>query len=180
MLEKILQILESIRQDIIAYPAFYVLAAIVVISALMVVSLKNVFHSALALILCLFCVAGIYILLNAEFVAAVQVLVYVGAVSVLMIFAVMLTTNLSSKSIIHVNKNRLPAVFVCLIFAIGAIFLIANTMIWPLSTAELPADNIGTIGKLMMTDFMLPFEIVSILMLAALIGAITLAREERA
>jgi NADH-quinone oxidoreductase subunit J len=171
--------LEDILSSIYTEPAFWVLAGITLISALMVVSLKNVFHSALALILCLFCVAGIFVLLHAEFLAAVQVLVYVGAVSILIIFAVMLTTNLASKSIIQLNKNVLPAVFVCLIFAIGAIVLIANTMIWPLSTAELPADNIGTIGKLMMTEFMLPFEIISILMLAALIGAITLAREER-
>ncbi len=172
--------LEDIYGSLYSEPAFWILAAITLIAALMVVSLKNVFHAALALILCLFCVAGIFVLLHAEFLAAVQVLVYVGAVSVLMIFAVMLTTNLGSKQIVQVNKNVLPAVFVCLIFAIGAIVLIANTLIWPLSTAELPANNIGTIGKLMMTDFMLPFEIVSILMLAALIGAIMLAREERA
>lgn len=171
--------LEDILSSIYTEPAFWVLAGITLVSALMVVSLKNVFHSALALILCLFCVAGIFVLLHAEFLAAVQVLVYVGAVSILIIFAVMLTTKLASKNIIQLNKNVLPAVFVCLIFAIGAIVLIANTMIWPLSTAELPADNIGTIGKLMMTEFMLPFEIISILMLAALIGAITLAREER-
>ncbi len=170
---------ENLLTSVSSEPAFWVLAAIIVISALMVVSLKNVFHAALALILCLFCIAGIFVLLNAEFLAAVQVLVYVGAVSVLMIFAIMLTSNLANKKIMQVNKQVLPAVFVCIVFVIGAIALIANTDIWPYSEAALPEDNVGTIGRLMMTDFMLPFEVVSILMLAALIGAIMLAREER-
>lgn len=171
---------ENLFTSISSEPAFWILAAITVISALMVVSLKNVFHAALALILCLFCIAGIFVLLHAEFLAAVQVLVYVGAVSILIIFAIMLTSNLANKKIVQVNKQVLPAVFVCIVFVIGAIALIANTDIWPFADAQLPEDNIGTIGRLMMTDFMLPFEVVSILMLAALIGAIMLAREEHA
>ncbi|MBK7142292.1 MAG: NADH-quinone oxidoreductase subunit J [bacterium] len=172
--------LDNIQQSIVSDPGFWVLAAVTLISALMVVSLKNIFHSALALILCLFCVAGIFILLHAEFLAAVQVLVYVGAVSILIIFAIMLTSNLANKRIVQVNKQVLPAVFVCIVFVIGAITLIAQTDIWQLSDMPMPEDNIGTIGRLMMTDFMLPFEVVSVLMLAALIGAIALAREERA
>lgn len=171
---------ENLVASLSADPAFWILATITVIAALMVVSLKNVFHAALALILCLFCIAGLFILLNAEFLAAVQVLVYVGAVSILIIFAIMLTSNLANKKITQVNKQVLPAVFVCIVFAIGAIALVANTDIWPFANTPLPEDNIGSIGKFMMTDFMLPFEVVSILMLAALIGAIMLAREERA
>jgi len=78
---------------------FYILSGLIVSSAFMVVTLKNIFHSLLLLILCFFSIAGIYILLSAEFVAAVQVLIYVGAITVLLIFAIMLTAQLYSPSI---------------------------------------------------------------------------------
>jgi len=157
---------------------FGILAAVILISALMVVSLKNLFHCALALVVCLSGVAGIFVLLHAEFLAAVQVLIYVGAVSVLMIFAVMLTSNLASRKILQTNQNALVAGFVCLMFVLGALILLANTRIWNLAKTALPENNILTIGKLLMTEYMLPFEIVSVLMLAAMIGAIVLARGE--
>ena len=84
---------------------FWILAAEIIITALMVVSLRNIFHCAIALIACLSGVAGIYILLHAEFLAAAQVLIYVGAVAVLMVFAVMLTTDLASRNLIQTNRN---------------------------------------------------------------------------
>ncbi len=161
-------------------PLFWVLGFVVVISALMVVSLKNIFHCALMLIVCLAGVAGIYILLHAEFLAAVQLLIYVGAVSVLIIFAVMLTTHITSSAIIQTNRNALVAAVACVIFGVGVFFLATESSAWNWSDKALPVDNVQTIGKLLMTDFMLPFEVVSVLMLAALIGAIVLAREEKA
>jgi len=158
---------------------FWILAAVILISGFLVVSLKNIFHCAIFLVVCLSAVAGIYILLEAEFLAAAQVLIYVGAVSVLMIFAVMLTSNLSSRKIVQTNENAVVAFFVCLSFALGAYILIRGTDVWRFAKAALPADNVLTIGKLLMTKFMLPFEVVSVLLLAALIGAIVLARGER-
>lgn len=158
---------------------FYLLAATIVFSAMMVVSLKNIFHCALALVACLFSVAGVYVLLHAEFLAAAQVLIYVGAVAMLMIFAVMLTTNLGRERVKQVNRHGLPALLTALLFVFGAIFLIYKTTVWHAAKAALPADNILTIGKLLMTRYMLPFEVVSILLLAALIGAIVLARGAR-
>jgi NADH:ubiquinone oxidoreductase subunit 6 (subunit J) len=158
---------------------FWILAGVILISGFMVVSLKNIFHCALFLILCLSGVAGIFILLNAEFVAAVQVLIYVGAVCILVIFSIMLTSNLASRRIVQTNKNAMVAFFVCMMFVMGSLILIDNTSVWRQTTTALPADNILTIGQLLMTDFMLPFEVVSVLMLAALIGAIVLAREEK-
>ncbi|MFQ5452615.1 MAG: NADH-quinone oxidoreductase subunit J [Candidatus Zixiibacteriota bacterium] len=157
---------------------FWILSFIVLISGFMVVSLKNIFHCALFLILCLFSVAGIFILLNAEFLAAAQVLIYVGAVAILMIFAIMLTSNLASRKIKQSNENTLIAFFVCLVFALSSIILIFNTHVWRYAAIELPANNILLIGKYLMTEFMLPFEVVSILLLAALIGAIVLSRKE--
>lgn len=158
---------------------FWILAVVIVTSGMLVVSLRNIFHCALSLILCLSAVAGIYILLDAEFLAAAQVLIYVGAVAILIVFTVMLTTDLGSRKTFQTNQNGTIAFVVCTIFAIGAPWLIMKTGVWPNpKVGEFP-DNVGAIGKYLMTDFMLPFEVVSVLLLAALIGAIVLARKER-
>ncbi len=158
--------------------AFWILSVIILVSGFMVVTLKNIFHCALYLIICLFSVAGIFVLLNAEFLAVAQVLIYVGAVSILMIFAVMLTSQLASKRISQTNENKLVGFFVSLVFAMSTIVLIANTRVWRYTDKELPADNIMNLGISLMTDFVLPFEVVSILLLASMIGAIALVREE--
>lgn len=159
--------------------SFWVLSAVILISAFMVVTLKNIFHCALFLVICLFSVAGIFLLLNAEFLAAAQVLIYVGAVAILMIFAIMLTSQIASKKISQTNENRVIGFFVSLVFALSAIILIANTKVWRYTDQALPTDNVLNIGGTLMTDFVLPFEVVSILLLAAMIGAIVLARKER-
>jgi len=157
---------------------FYLLSFIVIVSAIYVVSLRNIFHSALFLILALFGVAGIYILLGAEFLAAVQVLIYVGAVAILMIFAIMLTSRLASKNISQNNENSLLAVFVCAGFLMASLGSFGYT-VWNIKDKALPENNTLTIGKLLMTDYVLPFEVVSIVLLAAMIGAIVLARREK-
>ena len=160
---------------------FGILSFFIVISAIMVVTLKNIFHCALALVMCLFSVAGIYVLLNAEFLAAAQVLIYVGAVAILMIFAVMLTTKLASQNIIQVTENYLAAGFISFVFFAGVWFLLRQTDagIWRHATKDLPVNNTEIIGKYLMTQFVLPFEVVSLLLMAAMIGAIVLARKER-
>jgi NADH-quinone oxidoreductase subunit J len=162
---------------------FWILSAVVLISGVMVVSLKNIFHCAIFLIFCLSGVAGIFVLLHAEFLAVAQVLIYVGAVSILMVFAIMLTTNLASRKIVQTNRNASVAVFGSLIFVVGAWWLIkatiADGLIKPVVEA-LPAENVLTLGKMLMTQYMLPFEVISVLLLAAMIGAIVLARRESA
>lgn len=160
-------------------PVFWFLAVVILAAGILVVSLKNIFHCALALIFCLTGVAGVFILLNAEFLAAAQVLIYVGAVSVLMIFAIMLTSQLASKKIVQTNKNALVAFFVSLLFAFTIIQVVRLSQLWEAAHGILPEDNVMVIGKLLMTKYMLPFEVVSILMLAALIGAVVLAREAK-
>jgi len=162
---------------------FWVLATVIVISGFMVVSLRNIFHCAMFLIMCLSGVAGIFILLHAEFLAAAQVLIYVGAVAILMVFAIMLTSNLASKRIVMTNEKAAVAGLACTVFAVGLFFIVNVTTrsnVWDRATEALPADNIMVIGKLLMTQFMLPFEVVSVLLLAAMIGAIVLARKESA
>jgi NADH-quinone oxidoreductase subunit J len=158
---------------------FWFLSAVVLIAAFLVVSLRNIFHCAIALIVCLSGVAGIFILLHAEFLAAAQVLIYVGAISVLMIFAIMLTSDLGQRHVHQTNHNALIAFFLCLLFAVGVWGLLKKTDIWDVTREALPAQNSLAIGKLLMTKFMLPFEVVSILLLAAIIGAIVLARGEK-
>ncbi len=158
---------------------FWILSVVIIVSGMLVVSLKNVFHCALALIMCLFAVAGIYVLLQAEFLAAAQVLIYVGAVAILIIFAVMLTTDLADGKITQTNENATVAFVTCAMFAAGAMFLIKKTRVWNISDTDLEFDNVSAIGKSLMTTFMLPFEVVSVLLLAALIGAVVLARKER-
>lgn len=162
--------------------AFWILSVVILGSAFMVVSLKNIFHCAIFLILALSGVAGIFILLNAEFLAAAQVLLYVGAVAILMVFAIMLTSDLASRKIIQTNQNALVAFLACVVFLASLVWLIRASLgsgIWNFTEQMLPSDNVMTIGKLLMTKYMLPFEVVSVLLLAAMIGAIVLARRER-
>ena len=157
---------------------FWILSFVLLVSAFMVVSLRNIFHCALFLILCLFSVAGIFILLGAEFLAAAQVLIYIGAVAILIIFAIMLTSNLASKKITQTNENGVVSFFICLIFGFTTLLLIGNTHVWRHSVEGPGTDNTLNLGMYLMTDFMLPFEVVSVLLLAAMIGAIVLARKE--
>jgi len=162
---------------------FWILAALVLVSGLMVVSLKNIFHCAIALIVCLSGVAGIFILLDAEFLAVAQVLIYVGAVAILMVFAIMLTSNLASRRIVQTNENAAVGALGAIVFVVGAWWLIRTSIKSGLLTRTLealPGDNVLTLGRLLMTEFVLPFEVVSILLLAAMIGAIVLARREGA
>jgi NADH:ubiquinone oxidoreductase subunit 6 (subunit J) len=106
---------------------FYILAAIIVVSAFMVVTLRNVFHSALFLVMAFFMVAGIYLMLNAEFLAAVQVLIYVGAVTILILFAIMLTHKIQSSSIKQTNQKVMPAAIISLLFLALAVFTIVRS-----------------------------------------------------
>ncbi len=156
---------------------FYVLSGLIVGSAFMVVTLKNIFHSLLFLILCFFSIAGIYILLSAEFVAAVQVLIYVGAITVLLIFAIMLTAQLYSPGIRQSNEQVIPGLLV-----VGALLVVTLSVLgrtsWRISTQGIEGQSTVSIGKALLTTYVLPFEVVSLVLLAALIGAIIIARKE--
>lgn len=156
---------------------FYLFAIIIVVSAMLVVSMKNIFHCALALILCLFMVAGIYVLLHAEFLAVIQVLLYVGAVAILMIFAIMLTSKLAGREVMMTNDQSTVGLFLSMIMAVSLFWSLKNTVFRIADTSPQPQSTLE-IGKLLMTDFVLPFELVSVLLLAALVGAIVIARRE--
>ncbi len=184
---------QTVLNELSVRPVFWLLSIAMLVSGFMVVTLKNIFHAAINLILCLFSVAGLFILLNAEFLAAAQVLIYVGAVAILMIFAIMLSTNVSGKKTMT-TQNGLTVSIISAVFALGTISLVIMTKLnvvlknsdkiitkglWIGDKGQLPTENILIIGKYIMTEYMLPFEVVSVLLLASMIGAIALARKER-
>lgn len=156
---------------------FWILAAVVIISALAVVWLHNIFRAALCLILCFLATAGIFVTLSADFLAAIQILIYVGAVAILMILAIMLTREVERGSLS--NKLKVPVLIITVCFLGIAIYAVINTA-WSVAnippqeptTAALASELFGRNG------FVLVVEISAVLLLAAIIGAITLMREE--
>ncbi|HBX70891.1 MAG TPA: proton-conducting membrane transporter [Chloroflexi bacterium] len=159
--------------------AFLIVALITLYAALEVVTTNNLIHAALWLIVTLFGVAGIFVLLSAPFLAVVQVMVYIGAIAILMIFAIMLTRSVGKAEEVQVNKNwPIAAVFGFFMFAGLAVILIFsgkgnNTMPFLADGGE----TIAELGKALVSPsgYVLPFELASVLLLAALIGAIVIA-----
>ena len=155
------------------------LAFITLSSAVYVVTSKNLVRSAVALFFTLFGIAGLYILLYADFVAGAQVMIYVGGILVLIIFGVMLTNKMDKPSIANSSQNQIIAAGVSIVFFVAQVFVILNTK-WVDSGGEPIDETVKDIGRLLMKEYLLPFEIVSVLLLAALIGAATLARKKNA
>lgn len=160
--------------------SFGILAVMMLGAALGVVLFENIVYSAFLLGGVFISIAGLYILLNADFVAAAQVLIYVGAVNVLILFAIMLVNKREDFSPLPNHWIRKGATgLVCI-----ALLVLLSTMVlstpWSLSTAP-PAmfeDTVVTIGKHFFTDYLLPFELASVLLLMAMVGAIILARRD--
>jgi NADH-quinone oxidoreductase subunit J len=157
---------------------FWILAIVCVAAALAVVGLKNVFHAALALILCFLTVAGLYILLSAEFLAIVQILIYVGAISVVIILAIMMTREYRQGS--PSNKLRIPALVIALLF-LGVVLYAVLATTWDISNAAPAYDNTQALaGQLFGAGgYVLPLEIAGALILAAVIGAIVLLKDKK-
>jgi NADH:ubiquinone oxidoreductase subunit 6 (subunit J) len=158
--------------------AFWILAVVSVCAALAVVLLRDVFRAALFLVLCFFTVAGIYVTLSADFLAGAQVLIYVGAIGVLIIFAIMLTRESRRGS--PSGQLRLPAILIGLFFLITMLFVVLNTD-WHV-VAEIPTQpTTSAIAEALFNKvdgFILAFEIAAVLLLAAVIGAIALVRDK--
>ncbi|MBM4444646.1 MAG: NADH-quinone oxidoreductase subunit L [Chloroflexi bacterium] len=157
--------------------AFWILAALCVGTALAVIFAKDIFHAALFLIVCFFGVAGIYVTLNADFLAAVQVLVYIGAVSVLLIFGIMLTRDPSKGS--PAGKLRLPAIVVALAL-MGVMIGSMITFDWQTTADTSKMVSTEEIAGLLFDEngYVMTFEIAGLMLLAAIVGAIVLVRKE--
>lgn len=157
--------------------AFWILAVLTIMAALAVVLLRNVFRAALALVLCFLAVAGIYITLSADFLGVVQILVYVGAISVLIVLAIMLTHEVQRGS--PGNRLQIPALIVATLF-FGVVVYAAVGTSWPLSQAAPVSPTTGALALQLFGEngFILPLEIAPVLLLAAILGAIVLVREK--
>ena len=156
---------------------FIGISLLIVSSALMVVISPNLVHSAVSLLFTLFSVAAVYVFLYADFIAATQVVIYVGGILVLIIFGVMLTNKIDDATISSPTHNRIPGIISCLVILYIQFTVIYNTN-WYRGSEFIRESTIKDIGNLLLTKYLLPFEIASILLLAALIGAAMLSRKK--
>lgn len=151
------------------------IAAVTVVSAAVVAFSKNIIHSAVALLGVFGGVFGLFILLSADFVAIVQLVIYIGGILVLILFAVMLTTDIAKVRITNTPMSPvIAAVFAILLSAL--IFKTYRSAAWPMNSDLKFVSTTSQIGNLLLTKYLLPFEIVSLLLVLIMIGSIVLAR----
>lgn len=156
---------------------FWILAVVSVGTALAVVFMRNVFRAALFLVMCFFTVAGLFVTLQADFLAAAQVLIYVGAISILIIMAIMLTREFWRGS--QAGRLKIPALIVGLLLLGVMVFVVLNTS-WQISEEAPQVPTTAAIGSQLFGEggFLLAVEIAAVLLLAAVLGAIALIREK--
>ncbi|MFQ5743503.1 MAG: NADH-quinone oxidoreductase subunit J [Acidobacteriota bacterium] len=165
--------------------AFYLLAAIILGGAVMMVSSRNLVHSVIWMVASFIGIAGLFILLEAEFVAAVQILVYAGGIVVLFLFVIMLVNLGDIQQMEYLHHQWLPAMLLALLL-VGELGFLLWAGGQQLPTNRLPAEsvlrglggNTQTLGMMLYTDYLLPFEVASVLLLVAMIGAIYLAKKK--
>jgi NADH-quinone oxidoreductase subunit J len=162
---------------------FYLLSGLAVFAALMVLLSKNPVHSVLWLIVVFFAISGHYILLNAQFLAIVNLIVYAGAIMVLFLFVIMLMNlNSSSEPGKHIWM-KLAGVVAGGCFLIMLVSLASQAPEMTNKTVQMKEGNIGLIkelGKVLFSDFVLPFELTSALFLSAMVGAVVLGKKDSA
>ena len=179
----------SIESGLFVQIVFWTIAVSMVLSSFAVVHMKHVFRASLCLIITFICMAGMFILLRAEFLAAVQVLIYIGAISVLIIFAILMTQDLENAS--SYNNFKIPAILISVVFASTSAFVISNTE-WQLLSKSASisqpvaqainivfSDTIPWIAHLLLQKFVIAFEVAGILLLAAVLGAFVVLRRDR-
>jgi NADH-quinone oxidoreductase subunit J len=161
---------------------FIVLAPLAVVSALGMVLSRNAVYSALLLVVNFFCLAGFYVLLEAQFVAAVQVIVYAGAIMVLFLFVLMLLGIGNEEAVRETIRGQRPAAIaltLLLVFAIVAALLAGAFETEPGSLAQANADgNVQAVGRLLFTRYTFAFEIAGILLVVAAVGALVLGKRQ--
>ncbi|TMC20392.1 MAG: NADH-quinone oxidoreductase subunit J [Chloroflexi bacterium] len=167
---------------------FWLIALVLVVAALMVVGLRNIVHSALALVVVFAMAAGIYVLLNAEFIAIVQILIYAGAVTILILFALMLTRIGGVQRTNPTNRLWGAAVVICALVGASILYAATNSHVLIASgsngAGQLPSgvNNVVAIGQLLYSpstySYVLPFEVASLVLLVAIVGAVVIGRED--
>ncbi len=157
---------------------FYIIAVIMLVACWRVATTKNLIHTVLAAFVVLMSTAAIFFMLNAEFLAVVQILIYAGAITIMVLFVVMLTSTGPRYEVTYDKKIK-PTMYLSTLVVFGSlVFLILNIQ-WPTGTTVLQIDDVtGTLAKQIFLEYLLPFEVASILLLVALVGAVVLARRE--
>jgi NADH:ubiquinone oxidoreductase subunit 6 (subunit J) len=158
---------------------FYALAALTIIAAGLVVTVKNIFHAALHLALALFAVAALYVTLGAYFLAAVQVLVYIGAVVVLAIFVINLTRTVTGAAVTLTRRWIVPAALASALTACLIVVALMKSGLAVPVPPQPPGDSAATLGRQLLGAYVLPFELVSVLLLSALVAAIAVIGKDR-
>lgn len=159
---------------------FYIFAALILGFAVLVVTAKSTVHSVLYLVADFLCVAALYVVLQAQFLAVIQVMVYAGGIVVLYLFVVMLV-NLKRPPELHSDPRRLGRLGLVMSLAVFGELVAIGTYGWIMPSGEavaLDAKNIEQVGRALYTDYLVPFEVASVLLLVAMIGAIVLAKRE--
>ncbi len=154
---------------------FYLFAAVTLVSAFLVVTNRNIVHAAFYLLFTFFGVAGIYVMLGADFIAIVQLIVYVGGILILLLFGVMLTNKITSVDIKTGTIHLLPASIVLGLFSGALAAIILNTN-WTQVETKTAEGTTAALGNLLINEYALIFELLGILLLIAMVGAASLAR----
>jgi NADH-quinone oxidoreductase subunit J len=156
---------------------FFVIAFWILICAIGVVAFRKIVYSAVSMVFCFLGVAMAYALLNAELVAAIQILVYVGAISVVILFAIMLTEAQSGDYKLFFNRQSILAAPLAVAAAVVLAVLLISSKLTDTGDKSLNV-SVSALSKLLFNHYVFPFELVSLVLLAAMIGAIVLARRE--
>lgn len=168
-------------EQVITAAAFWMLATVILGSALLIVLGKNIVHSVLWLVVTFLGTAGIFLMLDAPFLAAIQVLVYAGSVSIMIVFGVMLTQRGDMKTTNLFNKRTIIAAPIAVLFlAVAAILAYNSSTSVNIADGTVPADTVGGIGSVLFSKFIIPLEVAAVLLLVAMIGAVFLTKEVKA
>ncbi|SFI66221.1 NADH-quinone oxidoreductase subunit J [Thermoflavimicrobium dichotomicum] len=158
--------------------AFFIFSVLAIGGAVFMINLTRVMHMALALAFTFFSIAGLYVLLDAPFLAVIQILIYTGAVSILMIFGIMLTKHKDEDKVAPFTVHKLLSLLGVGGFLAIVIWIIYRNPFFSTGEPQAAAFKVTDLGKAMFKTYMIPFEVTSILLLVALIGAIVLAKRE--
>ena len=158
---------------------FYFLSFVAILSALMVVFSRNPVYSVLYLIITFFAIAGHYVLMKAEFLAVVHLIVYAGAIMVLFLYVIMFLNLNRESEPQKTNLLKIAAVICAGLLLIVMVGALKGTEVLAAGTGDSSIGDVKSLGKVLFTEFLLPFELASVLLLAAMVGAVMLAKSEK-
>lgn len=157
---------------------FWVVAVVAILAAWRAITGKHLFHNLIFLGLFLLMVASFYFLLQSEFIAVIQILIYIGGVVTLLLFGIMLTSKIADTEVRQINTQAGPSLVAVLILLAFILLSIQGTTFTVVSK-EPARVSVSTIGKLLLNEYVLPFEVLGFILLAAIVGAVVIAKEEK-